>query len=86
MEDKRTRRDYIIEIEQLKRVNRHYEKSYKELNKFIDDEINNTDDRIKNGYKFLGNTKGAYTLEQNLIFYKNALIKASKKIDELERC
>lgn len=86
MEDKRTRSDYIREIEQLKRVNRYYEKSYKELNKFIKEEIEDTDNRIKNGYKFLGNTKGAYTLEQNLIFYKNALIKASKKIDELERC
>lgn len=86
MEDKRTRSDYIREINRLERLNKHYEKSYKELNKFIEEEIEDTDNRIKNGYKFLGDTKGAYTLEQNLIFYKNALIKASKKIDELERC
>ena len=39
MEDKRTRSDYIREIEQLKRVNKHYEKIHKELVKFIENEI-----------------------------------------------
>ena len=86
MKDEKTRREYIMEIEQLKRVNRHYEKSYKELIKFIENEIEDTNNRIQNGYKFLGDSKGNYTLRMNLTYYKNALIEVSKKIDELERC
>lgn len=85
MEDKRTRSDYIREIEQLKRVNRHYEKMYKELIKFIEDEIEETDIRIESGHNFLGNSEGSYTLERYLKYYKKALVKVSKKIDELER-
>ncbi len=85
MEDKRTRRDYIIEIEQLKKVNRHYEKMYKELIKFIDDELFDIEERIRNGNKFLGDSQGNYTLKMYLTYRKNALIDVSKKIDKLER-
>ena len=85
MEDKRTRSDYIREIKQLEKVNKHYEKIHKELIKFIEDEIEKTDDRIKQGYDFLGKTKGSYDLERNLKYYKKGLVKIYKKINELER-
>ena len=85
MEDKRTRSDYIREINRLERLNKHYEKSYKELNKFIENEIEKTDIRIESGHNFLGNSEGSYTLERYLKYYKKALVKVSKKIDELER-
>ena len=85
-EDKRTRSDYIREIERLERLNNHFEKSHKELIEFIEDEIEDVDYKIKKGYEFLEDSKGYYTLRMNLQYYKNALVKVSKKIFELERC
>lgn len=87
------RSDYIREIEKLNKINEILEKNNIELsdkaNKikglcdWLEDEIEHTQERIKSGYKFLGDGKGSYTLEQNLTFYKKALIKVSKKIEEL---
>ena len=92
MNDKRTRSDYIREIEQLNKANKILEKSNIEITEklnilkdWLKDEIYDVEETIKQGNKFLGDTKGNYTLRMNLIYRKNALVKVSKKIDELER-
>lgn len=85
MNDKRTRSDYLREIERLERVNKHLESSHKELIKFIENEIEETENRIKTGYEFLGDSKGNYQLRMNLTYYKNALKSVKKKMFELER-
>lgn len=92
MEDKRTRRDYIIEIEKLNKANRILEKSNIEitekLNKlkdWIKDELYDVDEKLKQGIKFLGETKGNYTLRMYLTYRKNALVDVLKKIEKLER-
>ena len=87
--DKRTegfrRSDFLKELQRLERVNKHLVSTHKELIKFIENEIEETDNRIEQGYDFLGKTNGSYTLERYLKYYKKALVKVSKKIDELER-
>lgn len=90
MEDKRTRRDYIIEIEKLNKANRILEKSnieisnkLEKLKDWLKDEIWDIEERIRLGNQFLGDTKGNYTLRMYLIQQKNTLIEVSKKIKEL---
>ena len=90
MEDKRTRSDYIREIEQLSKANKILEKSnikitkrLDELQGWIKDEIWDVDEKLKEGTKFLGETKGNYTLRMYLTYRKNALIDVVKKIKEL---
>lgn len=90
MEDKRTRSDYIREIEQLSKANKILEKSnikitkrLDELRGWIKDEIWEVDQKLQQGTKFLGETKGNYTLRMYLTYRKNALIDVVKKIKEL---
>lgn len=85
MEDKRTRSDYIREIKRLERLNNYFEKSHKELIKFIEDEIDDIERRM-DFIRVSDNTNGGYTAMMYLAQQKNALIKVSKKIFELERC
>lgn len=85
MEDKRTRSDYIREIERLERVNKHYEKSHKELIRFIEDEIKKINKRMKKGDEFLEGTQANYVMIRNLDGYKKALHNVLKEIDKLEK-
>lgn len=85
MEDKRTRSDYIREIDRLEKLNNFLESSHKELIQWINNEIEETDRKINTGYKFLGDSKGNYHLRMYQTHYKNALVDVLKKIDKLER-
>ncbi len=90
-EDKRTRSDYIREIDKLKRVNEILEKSNKELSNkldkinglqdWVEDEIEEINQRIELSYDCLG--EGGYTLRMYLTYQKNAFEKISKKIIKL---
>ena len=89
MEDKRTRSDYIREIEQLNKANRILEKSNIEITEklnnlkdWIKDELYDIDERLKQGTKFLGDTKGNYTLKMYLTYRKNALKDVLREINE----
>lgn len=83
MEDKRTRSDYIREIQRLERVNKHYEKIHKELIRFIEDEIYNINQRMKKSDEFLKNTQANYILSRNLDGYKKALHNVLKEINKM---
>ena len=85
MEDKRTRSDYIREIQRLERVNKYFEKSNKELIRWLESEIKDIENRINKSWDFLGDSNGNYTLRMYLTQQKNTLIKVSKKLDELSR-
>ena len=89
MEDKRTRSDYIREIEQLSKANRILEKSNIEITErlnalrdWIKDELYDVDEKLKEGIKFLGETKGNYTLRMYLTYRKNALKEVLKRLKE----
>lgn len=80
------------EIEKLNKANRILEKSNIQISEklnilkdWLKDEIYDIEETIKQGNKFLGDTKGNYTLRMNLIYRKNALIEVLKKMKELER-
>ena len=79
------RSQFVRELQRLERVNKYLESSHKELIKWINNEIEETDRKINTGYKFLGDSKGNYHLRMNLTYYKNALVNVLKKIDKLER-
>ena len=79
------------EIEKLNKANRILEKSNIEISEklnfmkdWLKDEIYDVEETIKRGNKFLGDTKGNYTLRMNLIYRKNALIEVLKKLNKLE--
>ena len=90
MEDKRTRSDYIREIEKLNKVNRILEKSNIEISNkleglkvWLEDELWDIKERVRLGNQFLGETKGNYTLRMYLVQQKNTLVKVSQKMKEL---
>lgn len=80
------RSQFVKELQRLERENKQLESDRKKLIEFINNEIEDTERRIRNGFKYLGDGNGNYTLRMNLTYYKNALIEVSKKINELKRC
>jgi hypothetical protein len=75
MEDKRTRSDYIREIDKL-------ERKVEDIISLIEDEIFDIDRRIELINEKM-DTDGGYTMRMYLTQQKNVLLKVSKKIDEL---
>ena len=82
MNDKRTRSDYIREIEQLKRKNNKLERKLEDLEGWLLDKIDDIDKRIELTKEKM-DTDGGYTMRMYLTQQKNALIEVNKKIDEL---
>ena len=88
MEDKRTRSDYIREIDKLKRANEILERSNAELSdklnkmnglrNWLEDEIDDIKQRIDLSFDCLG--EGGYTLRMYLTYQKNAYEKVLKRV------
>ena len=87
MNDKRTRSDYIREIEQLEntvksleRKNKKLKKEHDDLVNWLEDEIHELKERIKLSHENLGEGIGGYTLRMYLNYQKNAYREVLKRM------